>query len=168
MATRDSATIADWFKGHPDRNVGVVTGRESDLIVLDIDVKNGARGREALAALELRCGHLPTTLREETPSGGEHIFFRLDGADIPNGRLDVHSIPGIDVCGRAHNLVVAPSTIDGRPYRQLQQWCDIAKLPLALTDLLRCSLKTSAKARLRTLGGGKLQRPLYLPVRLRG
>ena len=40
-ATLDADTIRAWWTDHPDANVGIVTGRASGLLVVDIDPRSG-------------------------------------------------------------------------------------------------------------------------------
>jgi putative DNA primase/helicase len=136
-ATRDPVEIERLFADHPERNVGVVPGPASDLLVLDVDVKNGARGMEALAALERR-RPLPRTLRERTPSGGMHIFARLDGARVPNGKLLIDHTPGIEVFGDPYNVVVAPSKYGGKSYELIERY-DPMPLPQEVLGFLLSS-----------------------------
>lgn len=132
MATRDPVEIQRLFHDYPERNLGVVPGFESNLFVLDVDTKNRARGLEALKLIETACGTLPRTLRESTPSGGLHYYYRLNGANIPNGKLNVDGLLGVEVFAKPHNLIAAPSKLGDLHYKVIEQ-CDIAGLP----DLLR-------------------------------
>src|SRR5262245_14969044 len=40
-ATTDAGTIAGWWKHWPTANVGIKTGAESGIVVLDVDPRNG-------------------------------------------------------------------------------------------------------------------------------
>ena len=51
-ATKDPHAIGRWWKRWPSANVGVPTGKESGIVVLDVDVTTG--GPESLAKLEVR------------------------------------------------------------------------------------------------------------------
>src|SRR5690349_1181902 len=55
-ATTDPEVIRQWWEKRPDANIGVRTGRESGIWVLDVD---GQEGIEALAKLEAEWGPLP-------------------------------------------------------------------------------------------------------------
>jgi len=74
-ATRDEAQIREWWTRWPDANIGVVTGKASDLFVVDVDIKNGKRGDESLRALIEEHGPLPKTRHSLTASGRSHYFF---------------------------------------------------------------------------------------------
>ncbi len=82
-ATNDLLEIAAWFDEDPEMNYGIRTGE--GLLVLDVDVKNGADGEQSL--LEL----LPNfedryTRTNQSPSGGWHLFYKLlPGESYPSG-----------------------------------------------------------------------------------
>lgn len=106
-ATRDEATIQHYFRN--GAQLGVATGPESRLFVLDVDVKpeKGIDGRIALAALEAQHGPLPHTPRQRTGSGGEQYLFRyVDGLKNSQSKLG----PGLDTRGQGGYIVVAPSS----------------------------------------------------------
>lgn len=71
------------------------------LLVLDVDVKNGARGEETLAEWVAECGPLPITLECRTPSGGRHIWLRYAGPRPRGG-------DGIDVRTFGSGYVAVP------------------------------------------------------------
>lgn len=74
--------------------IGLAPG-PSGYVVLDIDVKDGATGREDLEDLIARHGDFTKDAPEVlTPSGGSHFYFRRpEGVTIDNTKL----APGIDV-----------------------------------------------------------------------
>jgi hypothetical protein len=67
-------------------NIGVATGTASDVIVVDVDPRNG--GNKSLAELKARLGPLPTTLTCES-GDGMHFYFRAppDLAKSPSGNI---------------------------------------------------------------------------------
>jgi putative DNA primase/helicase len=145
-ATCDPVVIADLFGNHPEYNLGVVPGPKSDLLILDQDVKNGARGHEALAALVKHCGHpLPKTLTERTPSTGNHYYYKHDER-LRNGKLLIDGIRGIEVMATPYNVVVAPSIIDGKSYEWTER-CEIVTLSDDVIEfLLSCYEKHDRSA----------------------
>ena len=96
--------INNWFRRSPLANVGIVTGAESGLIVLDIDPKHG--GADSLAALERRHGALPATIEAVTGGGGRHLYFAHPGGIVHN-RVAIES--GIDLRGDGGFVVAPPS-----------------------------------------------------------
>src|SRR4051812_15140550 len=63
-ATTEEETIRRWWDMWPDANIGIRTGAESNIAVLDVDPRNG--GNKSLAAMELENGRLPETLTSNT------------------------------------------------------------------------------------------------------
>jgi hypothetical protein len=93
----------------------VLTGPESGIWILDIDVKhrNGfVTARDLFAAHGVTTR--PRTFVVRTPSGGNHWYFRHpeDGRKIGNS-AEKRLGPGLDSRGW-HGYVVAPGTYDGR------------------------------------------------------
>jgi len=107
------AELAAWFARWTDANVGIVTGRVSGLVVVDVDPRHG--GEEALAALEREHGPLPRSVEAETGGGGRHLYLAHPGGVVRNR---VGLAPGIDVRGDG-GVVVAPPSVhpSGRRYR---------------------------------------------------
>lgn len=133
QATADPDTIRAWWQRWPAANIGLACG-PSGLVVVDLDVKNGAQGLASWAAL----GVSGDTLASSTPSGGRHLLYAYNnGAPIPNsaGKLG----PGIDTRGEGGYIVLPPSRVGGRPYawERSPDDCPPAPLPLALAALLR-------------------------------
>ena len=104
--------IATWYGRWPDANVGIVTGRVSDLLVVDIDARHG--GAASLAAIESEHGPVARTVQAATGGGGRHYYFAHPGVAVPNR---VALVPGIDLRGDG-GCVVAPPSIhpSGRRY----------------------------------------------------
>lgn len=85
-ASTSKKVIRAWWAQYPDALPAVVAG-PSGLAIGDFDVKGG---KDGLAALQ-RLGHeLPSTWRQDTPSGGSHAFYLApSGVDLPNGAADL-------------------------------------------------------------------------------
>jgi hypothetical protein len=107
-ASSDAAEITRlWTMCSDVAGVGILTG-ESNPWVLDVDVKNGKRGDDELAALVAQHGPLPETVTVRTGTGGSHLYFAPD----PRIRRSGSAIaPGLDVLGY-HSFVVAPPTVN--------------------------------------------------------
>jgi putative DNA primase/helicase len=105
-----------WWDRWPNANIGIVTGFESGLVVLDVDVDKG--GGESLEQLEAQYGELPTTTIAITGSGGMHYLFRHPGGRVRNsaGKLGA----GLDVRGDGGYIVAPPSKhVSGNRYEWL-------------------------------------------------
>jgi hypothetical protein len=96
--------INTWWLQWPDANVAVVTGSPSDLIVLDVDPRNG--GNESLAKLEKLHGKLPKTPLVHSGGGGKHYYFSHPGFEV-RGRRGM--LPGLDVKADGGEIVAPPS-----------------------------------------------------------
>jgi len=105
-ATTDVEQVRAWWTSHPDANIGLATGGEGNLYVVDID---GAEGEAALA----RYGDLPAAPESHTGKG-RHLFFTLPGGRNSAGKLG----PKIDTRGEGGYVVAPPSVHpNGHRYR---------------------------------------------------
>lgn len=106
-------TLRNWFRRNPERNVAVVTGALSGLVVVDVDPRHG--GKESLRQLEREHGKLPDTVESMTGGGGRHLYFAHPGGEVHN-RTNIE--PGVDLRGDG-GCIVAPPSIhpSGKPYR---------------------------------------------------
>ena len=93
--------ICQWFEQNPDANIGIVTGKFSNLVVFDLD------SEDAVAYAEFE-GGFPDTPKVKTGKG-YHIYMRHPGFEIRNS---VNKKLDIDI--RADGgFVVAPPSIHG-------------------------------------------------------
>jgi len=108
-ATTDRKGARWCWKRDPAANLGVACGSPSRLVVLDLDVKNGANGPGNLWAYmrEHDLG-LPGPSVAATPSGGVHLWLRTPRGERIPARPGI--LPGVDVLGDG-NLVVAPPSM---------------------------------------------------------
>lgn len=112
-ATNDPEKIKNWWGMWPAANVGVVTGPESGIIVMDID-------DEALAKEAIGDKEIPETLIQETGSGGKHLIFAHPGKPVKSG---TKIIPGVDSRADGGYIVVPPSNHkSGRNYEWLNSF----------------------------------------------
>lgn len=102
-ATTDEAQIRAWWEKWPDANIAVACGVGSGVYVVDVDVEasTGIDGRESLKEFP----SLPETIRQDTPRGGFHAFFKTGNA--PANRNNFR--PGVDIRGDGYYVVLAPS-----------------------------------------------------------
>jgi hypothetical protein len=104
--------IARWFRRWPDANVGVVTGRISGIVVVDVDARHG--GPDSVAAAEARHGPLQATVESATGGGGRHLCYVHPGPAMSNR---VAMLPGVDLRGDGGCIVAPPSVHpSGRRY----------------------------------------------------
>ena len=81
--------ICEWFDQNPDANIGIVTGRISNLVVFDLD------SEDALEYAEAR-GGFPDTPKAKTGKG-YHFYMRYPDFEVSNR---VNSGLKIDIRGR--------------------------------------------------------------------
>lgn len=105
------AELETWFKG-TDHNIAVLTG-PSDLLVIDVD-----EGATAII--------WPSTLCAESPSGGNHYFYS-GGGHLKTGQGDLGK--HVDTRAKGGYVLVAPSEIEGIPYKFTSDLEQITPLP---------------------------------------
>jgi len=103
-ATTDQRQVEQWWSASPKANIGIRTGKESGVFVLDIDPDHG--GAESLAGLCEEFSKLPETWTAETGGGGRHYYFQYPDEELRN-RNSLR--PGVDIRGEGGYVVAAPS-----------------------------------------------------------
>ncbi len=126
-ATLSVYAVKRWWEKYPDANIGIATGMVSKLAVVDIDVKNGAKGRESIEKLK---GMTPT-LMARTPSGGWHLYYLLDEPLRSRNGL----LPGVDLKADGGYVVAPGSQINGVPYEWFDAETHLAALPEVIREL---------------------------------
>jgi putative DNA primase/helicase len=106
-ATTERKLIKKWWSNMPTANVGVATGKDAGLVVLDIDPRNG--GLDTLKRLEADLGALPRTVTSKTGGGGQHLMFAYPSAPIRKDSSGKLLGPGVDVLSDGSIMVVPPS-----------------------------------------------------------
>ncbi len=85
--------VREWFKKFPDMNIGIITGKISDLIVVDVE-----KGGDV--------SDLPDTLISKTGGGGWHYYYRYTEGITNKARIRKLT----DIRGEA-GFVIAPPSI---------------------------------------------------------
>jgi hypothetical protein len=137
-AKRDQQAIAAYWAARPHANVAVRTGRESGIVVLDVD---GDEGWDSLHQLEDRHGELPTTLSVRTPGDGEHLYFTHPGVQIAN----TAGFPGpaLDIRGDGGYVLAPPSVGTGGRRYEVDEAAAPAPMPDWLLDMLKAHKKAA-------------------------
>jgi putative DNA primase/helicase len=138
-ATTDEDVIRTWGEvDYPRANIGIRTGKESGLVVLDID--SDKSGEESLRQLEEQYGALPNTVTVVSGGGGRHLYFQHPGGRVPTttGNLG----PGLDTRGDGGYIVAPPSWhVSGKTYRwapdKNPEQVELALFPAWLSNLLQ-------------------------------
>lgn len=119
-ATRDRDAIMEQFSRPSAAMIGVPTGSPSGIVVIDVDIKNGAKGQDWL---DENIDALPETRTHRTQSGGLHlVFIAPPGVEIRNSASRV--APGVDVRGEGGYIIAPPS-----PGYQIADHHDPAEMP---------------------------------------
>jgi putative DNA primase/helicase len=110
-ATNDPKKFKKLVELLPKFNLGMATGEPSDIVVIDIDPRNG--GNKTFEALERKLGPLPETVTVRTGGGGTHRYF-----EAPRKHLRSCTIgQGVDFLADGKFAVVPPSIHgSGRQY----------------------------------------------------
>jgi putative DNA primase/helicase len=106
-ATTDLEQIERWWTTWPAANVGICTGPDSGLVVLDVDQKGDGIG--SLEKLQNDHDTLPETLIAATGGGGYHYFYRYPEDLEVGNRANLAGYTGLDVRGKGGYVVAAPS-----------------------------------------------------------
>lgn len=149
-ASADASAVERWWRRWPQANVGVRTGAESGLVVVDVDTVHG--GGRSIRGLMDRYGDLRTVPRVRTGSGGWHLLFAHPGERVPNsaGRLGT----GIDVRGDGGYVIAPPSGhASGRSYRWEVPVDELPPLPEWLRELMTASHEPATAPRPSSLTG---------------
>ncbi len=148
-ATTNEPQISEWWDTWENANVGVLTGRDSGIVVLDVDPRNG--GDESLAKLIRKYGYLPNTVTALSGGGGVHYYFEHPGHEVKSGPLGT-DYPGLDI--QADNVcVVAPPSLHktGEKYRWVEglepQCAKLAQLPGWILEQIRKKKTKNSKGR---------------------
>lgn len=139
-ATTNPDTITEWWTG-PYRNhgVGIATGEESGVFVIDIDLTDEKDGYITIEHLENEHGPLPAGPRALTGSGGLHIFLTNPPNTTIRNDAGKKLGTGIDIRGEGGQVVAAPTI---HPNGTTYQWLDgsdemaVPDAPQWLLDLL--------------------------------
>jgi hypothetical protein len=95
-ATTDQEQIREWWKQNPKANIGIRTGAESGIIVLDEDEHDAIKNNGFC---------VPATAKVSTQKG-YHYYFKHPGKPVRN---KVKFAPGLDTRGDGGYVVAPPS-----------------------------------------------------------
>ena len=135
--------IENWWTKWPSANVGIITGKNNNLTVIDIDTDEANEKIEEL---------LPTNIETPmvtTPGGGKHIYFQYEEG-IGN---KVGIVDGCDVRSEGGYIIAPPSNNGtGIEYKWLDAYridkVDIAALPNTLIKTISLYIGSNNRDRL--------------------
>lgn len=146
----DAEVVTRMWTRWPFASIGICTGTDSGVLVIDLDDLQQVPDVLRSWALDEH----PPTWRATTGRGGKHVFFRYD-VDIAGIKSRTGVWPKVDVRADGGYVVAAPSPhINGNTY----QW-DIGCAP-ADTEL--ASLPDEIEKALRAGGGTLVEQPAFV------
>ena len=142
-ATTDEKTIKEWWLKWPKAGIAIVTGSKSKhLVIIDIDVKDGAADSFELGGAAAWPKGSYETRRVKTGGGGIHLYFKTPTVMIRNsiGKL----AKGVDIRGEG-GYIIAPPTIhaSGKKYEWVDTTKPIMKISKEFSELIQAA--TDAK-----------------------
>ncbi len=116
--------VFDWFGNGTPRNIGIVTGAVSVVVVVDTDSPEAETYAET---------HLPDTPMQVQTAKGRHRYYRHPGVPVRNrARIDTGD-PAVKIDVRGDGgFVVGPGSLhaSGATYQRLGDWPAIDALPV--------------------------------------
>lgn len=169
-ATTDPATIRSWWKKWPAANVGIRTGAESRLAVLDLDAKDVPVDVLMEECERLAGAPFPRTAISKTGGGGLHLLFTLEeGQTVANstGRI----CKNVDTRGEGGYIVAPPSLhVSGKHYEWAEEDGETGLLsevePVSAEWLLRLLGATGTTARAERERSGDIGDVSWVPSAL--
>lgn len=119
--------LEEWWNNDNSYNLGIPTGGDANLLVLDTDESEKVSGAKSLVAWELEHSPLPKTLTATTANGGMHRYFRFPDGMSARNRTAVR--PGIDVRAEGGYVVAPPSVVNGKSYSWVDESVPVAEIP---------------------------------------
>ncbi|WP_147455979.1 bifunctional DNA primase/polymerase [Nocardioides mangrovicus] len=137
-ASSDAYTITAWWDRYRMANVAVVTGAPGP-DVLDVDVRPGGNGFDALEVLRSHGLLAGATAVVDTPSGGQHLYFAGTGrrTSSPAGRFLDYKATGGYVLVPPSQIWSGDDLVGGYRFRAELTGLDTALDWPAALDLLR-------------------------------
>jgi hypothetical protein len=151
-ATRDLELIQRNFTAWPDALVGIPTGSDNKIVVIETDTKAGhpnlkEDGEAVLQRLIAQHGPLPDTLQGVSPTGSKHRYFEWPEGLMVRNDNSTKLGPGIDVKGEGGMVIAPPSVRNGvGTYRWINNIAP-ARLPEWLLKLITDDASSSAKTK---------------------
>lgn len=108
--------MVGWFEKFPSMNIGIVTGKISGIVVVDVEKGGDSSG-------------YPPTVTAKTGGDGRHLIYKHPGFEVPNGTR-VKELT--DIRGDGGYIVAAPSISSKGAYEWLipfESIDDLAEMP---------------------------------------
>ncbi len=129
-ASGDPELVRKWWADFPDCNIGL---KCDNLLVIDVDNKNGKDGSGDFMRIEDRVGQVPKCPISRSGSGGYHLLFQRPEVEIKGSKGIVWDgkKTGIDIQIGNQYIVVPPSIHPdtGQVYSWHTPFCQVNELP---------------------------------------
>lgn len=136
-ATTNPSQIRKWWTVWPDANIGIVCGKESNLLVIDVDFNNG--GEKSLKQAFVTYPDLEVAFNTYSvkTGAGRHFYYQYEeGIRNSNGTTTLGK--GIDIRAESGYVVAPPSNhVSGNLYEY--QGGEVNPIPEILIGLLKDS-----------------------------
>ena len=151
-ATDDLTKVKSAWKRLPNLNIGIVTGKENGIVVVDID---GDIGKETWRNLIRQHEYKSKTLKITTCKGC-HLYFKYPSAlRVINNR--VRFVDGIDIRADGGYIVAAPSVHPSGKKYQVDRPIDFSELEELPNWLLQLILNKDSNDDVKTESSAMLQ-----------
>lgn len=144
-ATLDVKRVESWWSEYPDANIGIATGRRSNLLVVDVDCRKTSAWLANLNSLGL-----PQTFTVRTWSGGFHLYFSLPANSTVT--IGTALLEGIDWRATGGYVVGAGSVVGGVTY-EICRNVEIGAVPVSLLERIAKHGKGARVAAVSASGG---------------
>ena len=126
--------IRGWWSEWPYANIGIVTGKISNLTVIDLD---GSQGTESFSKHLQK--ELPETRIHSSPNG-MHLYYKYNA----NIKQTTGILPKVDIRNDGGYILAPPSKVNGKNYsvKNDREIATVTKIPQAL---IKSSAPTQAK-----------------------
>lgn len=168
-ASSNIEDIKAWWESYPDANIGLATGRDNNLVVIDIDVKNEAQGRESAVSLYASGVKFDTKI-VSTPSGGWHYYCQYPN-NVESLKSRVNVLPGIDIRADGGYVLAPGSEINGNKYhfRSSEKDKPVSEMPEMMLDIITKTPKGGSLSTGTTVKQGSRNNHIFkVASRLRG
>ena len=136
----DKEEIEKWWSENPRYNIAVITGKLSNLFIVDLDKYKPEYNEEKFLEYFGDSLYVPT---ETTPRGGQHLLFSYPDEDNPTIHAD--TLPGIDYRGDGGYAMLSPSVFEGKSGKWIipPNGKDLPAPPPQFIDLLKSINKST-------------------------
>jgi len=154
-ATVNKSRIRRWWKHNPTANIGIATGKVSNIVVLDVDAhKEGAE--DMLNKLIESKGEIPRDAVVRTGGGGEHLYFTYPDGEVVKSATELFGFKGIDVRADGGYVVAPPSLHQsGKRYVWVTEDFELGKCPNFLFEQNRSRFRISFHEQDMVIGEGQ-------------